>query len=86
VILAHDLIVWTQALVLDGRLEPKRLRNRLLHVAGRLAMDWNVKLLQCSCREASRLRVHFRLYMSTWHNLLIHPGRSVSERAPWWHG
>jgi hypothetical protein len=40
VMLAHDLIVWTQALLLDGELakaEPKRLRYRLLHVAGRLA-------------------------------------------------
>jgi hypothetical protein len=40
VALAHDLIVWTQALLLDGDLakaEPKRLRYQLLHVAGRLA-------------------------------------------------
>jgi hypothetical protein len=40
VMLAHDLIVWTQALTLDGELanaEPKRVRYRLLHVAGRLA-------------------------------------------------
>ena len=40
VLLAHDLIVWTQALLLDGELhkaEPKRLRYRLLHVAARLA-------------------------------------------------
>jgi hypothetical protein len=40
VILAHDLIVWSQALLLDGELakaEPKRLRYRLLHVAARLA-------------------------------------------------
>jgi DDE family transposase len=40
VLLAHDLIVWTQALLLSGELakaEPKRLRYRLLHVAGRLA-------------------------------------------------
>ena len=40
VMLAHDLIVWTQALCLDGELaksEPKRLRYRLLHVAARLA-------------------------------------------------
>jgi Transposase DDE domain group 1 len=40
VMLAHDLIVWTQALLLSGELakaEPKRLRYRLLHVAGRLA-------------------------------------------------
>jgi hypothetical protein len=42
VMLAHDLIVWTQALVLDGDLakaEPKRLRYRLLHVAARLAFS-----------------------------------------------
>ncbi len=40
VLLAHDVIVWTQALLLDGELakaEPKRLRYRLLHVAARLA-------------------------------------------------
>ncbi|MCA1681465.1 MAG: IS1380 family transposase, partial [Actinobacteria bacterium] len=40
VLLAHDLIVWAQALLLDGELakaEPKRLRYRLLHVAARLA-------------------------------------------------
>jgi Transposase DDE domain group 1 len=40
VMLAHDLIVWTQTLLLDGELakaEPKRLRYRLLHIAGRLA-------------------------------------------------
>ena len=40
VMLAHDLIVWTQALLLDDELakaEPKRLRYRLLHVAGQLA-------------------------------------------------
>ncbi|MBV8946980.1 MAG: transposase, partial [Solirubrobacterales bacterium] len=42
VLLAHDLIAWTQALLLDGELaqaEPKRLRYRLLHVAGRLAFS-----------------------------------------------
>lgn len=42
VMLAHDLIVWTQALLLDGDLaksEPKRLRYRLLHVAARLAFS-----------------------------------------------
>lgn len=40
VLLAHDLIVWTQTLLLDGDLakaEPKRLRYRLLHIAARLA-------------------------------------------------
>jgi Transposase DDE domain group 1 len=42
VLLAHDLIVWTQALALTGELskaEPKRLRYQLLHVAGRLAFS-----------------------------------------------
>jgi Transposase DDE domain group 1 len=40
VALAHDLIVWTQRLLLTGELakaEPKRLRYRLLHLAARLA-------------------------------------------------
>jgi hypothetical protein len=38
--IAHDLIAWTQRLLLTGDLakaEPKRLRYRLLHVAARLA-------------------------------------------------
>ena len=38
--IAHDLLAWTQRLVLTGELarcEPKRLRYRLLHVAARLA-------------------------------------------------
>ena len=38
--LAHDLIAWTQPLLLTGELataEPKRLRYRLLHIAARLA-------------------------------------------------
>lgn len=42
VMLAHDLIGWTQALLLSGELakaEPKRLRYRLLHVAARLAFS-----------------------------------------------
>jgi hypothetical protein len=42
VMLAHDLIVWTQALCLEGELakaEPKRLRYRLLHLAARLAFS-----------------------------------------------
>ena len=36
---AHDVIVWTQLLTLDGEhriCEPKRLRYRILHVAGQL--------------------------------------------------
>ena len=42
VLLAHDLIVWTQTLLLDGELakaKTKRLRYRLMHVAGRLAFS-----------------------------------------------
>ena len=42
VMLAHDLIVWTQALALDGELakaEPKRLRYQLFHVAGKLTFS-----------------------------------------------
>jgi Transposase DDE domain group 1 len=46
VLLAHDLIVWTQTLLLSGELqkaEPKRLRYRLLHVAARLALSPHAK-------------------------------------------
>ncbi len=42
VLVAHDLIAWSQTLVLTGELarcEPKRLRYRLLHVAARLAIS-----------------------------------------------
>ncbi len=42
VLLAHDLIAWTQRLLLTGELakaEPKRLRYRLLHTAARLAIS-----------------------------------------------
>ena len=49
VLLAQDLLAWTQRLLLSGELarcEPKRLRYRLLHVAGRLS------------RHARRLRLH----------------------------
>jgi hypothetical protein len=52
--IAHDLIVWTQRLLLTGQLarcEPKRLRYRLLHIAARLAFH---------ARKAT-LRIH-----STW--------------------
>ena len=40
--IAHDLICWTQRLLLGGELarcEPKRLRYRLLHIAARLAFS-----------------------------------------------
>jgi len=39
--IAHDLLAWTQTLLLTGdlaRAEPKRLRYRLLHTAARLAL------------------------------------------------
>jgi Transposase DDE domain group 1 len=42
VLIAHDLIAWTKALLLTGELarsQPKRLRQRLLHVAARLAFS-----------------------------------------------
>ena len=49
VLCALDLIAWTQALLLDGALqtaEPKKLRYRLLHVAGQIS------------RHARRLSLH----------------------------
>src|SRR6266704_3277718 len=49
ILIAQDLLAWTQRLLLSGELarcEPKRLRYRLLHVAGRLT------------RHARRLRLH----------------------------
>jgi hypothetical protein len=42
VLIAHDLLAWTKALLLEGELacsRPKRLRHRLLHVAARLAFS-----------------------------------------------
>jgi hypothetical protein len=48
-LIAQDLLAWTRRLLLSGELarcEPKRLRYRLLHVAGRLT------------RHARRLRLH----------------------------
>ena len=42
VLIAHDLLTWTKALLLDGQLagsRPKRLRHHLLHVAARLAFS-----------------------------------------------
>ncbi len=42
VLIAHDLLSWSKALLLSGELarsRPKRLRHRLLHVAARLAFS-----------------------------------------------
>ncbi len=49
VLIAQDLMSWAQTLLLDGdlaRCEPKRLRYRLLHVAGRIT------------RSGRRIRLH----------------------------
>jgi len=48
VLIAHDLLAWTQRLTLAGdlrRCEPKRLRYRLLHIAGRLAFHARTAIL-----------------------------------------
>ena len=48
-LLAHDIMAWTQQLTLDGEhaiAEPKRLRYRILHVAGQIT------------RHARRHRLH----------------------------
>ncbi len=49
VLMAQDLLCWAQALLLEGdlaRAKPKRLRYRLLHVAGRIT------------RSGRRIRLH----------------------------
>jgi hypothetical protein len=63
--IAHDLICWTQRLLLTGELakaEPKRLRYRLLHVAARLAFHARTATLrlQASWPWASELTVAFQ--------------------------
>ncbi len=65
VMLAHDLIVWTQALLLPGELakaEPQRVRYRLLHVTARLAFhSREAKLhLQRTWPWATELAAAFR--------------------------
>jgi Transposase DDE domain group 1 len=62
--LAHDLLCWTQRLLLNGELataEPKRLRYRLLHVAARLAFHARTATLrlQASWRWAGELAAAF---------------------------
>ncbi|MDQ4041364.1 MAG: IS1380 family transposase, partial [Actinomycetota bacterium] len=62
--IAQDLSVWTQALCLDGELagcEPKTLRYRLLHTAGRLAFHARraTLRLQASWPWASQLAAAF---------------------------
>jgi hypothetical protein len=62
--IAHDLICWTQRLLLTGELarcEPKRLRYRLLHVAARLCFHARTATLrlQATWPWASDLTVAF---------------------------
>jgi len=62
--IAHDLISWTKSLLLSGELartEPKRLRHRLFHTAGRLAFSGRrAKLrLQASWPWAGELAAAF---------------------------
>ncbi len=48
-LIAQELLCWAKALVLDGALalaEPKRLRQRLLHVAARVARSGRRTLLR----------------------------------------
>ena len=62
VLIGQDLLAWTQRLLLSGELarcEPKRLRYRLLHVAGRLT------------RHARQLRLHLPRGWA-WGNELLH--------------
>jgi hypothetical protein len=63
--IAHDLIVWTQRLLLTGELaktEPKRLRYRVLHVAARLCFHARTATLriQASWPWANALTIAFQ--------------------------
>jgi hypothetical protein len=63
-LIAQDLIAWTQRLCLDGELaicEPKALRYRLLHTAGRLSFHARraVLRLQASWPWATALAAAF---------------------------
>ena len=55
VLIAQDLMSWAQALLLEGdlaRAEPKRLRYRLLHVAGRITRSG--RRVRCTSLRAGR--------------------------------
>jgi hypothetical protein len=63
--IAHDLLVWTQRLLLTGELakaEPKRLRYRILHVAARLSFHARTATLriQASWPWANALTIAFQ--------------------------
>jgi hypothetical protein len=66
--LAHDLIVWTQALALEGELanaEPKQLLSRLLHLAARLAFSGRQAKLHLPAASPWTRRSKPRLRSST---------------------
>ena len=68
--IAHDLLVWTQRLLLTGdlaRCEPKRLRYRLLHVAARLAFH----------ARTATLRLH-----AQWNSPDFAESRALAAKAP----
>ena len=60
-LLAHDILVWMQLLTLDGEhavCEPKRLRYRILHVAGQISRHAPPRgaTQACALRAPSRRR------------------------------
>jgi hypothetical protein len=91
VLLAHDPIVWTQALLLDGELakaEPKPLRYRLLHVAAPTRIPPTPRQAAPAARLALGHRARRRLpqaQRTPSRNRLTPPGRqpapSSSPRA-----
>jgi hypothetical protein len=90
-LIAQDLSVWTQALCLDGELatcEPKTLRYRLLHTAGRLAFHARraTLRLQASWPWAGQLAAAFARLHALRHPAadlprLGHEDRQLDHRA-----
>ena len=65
--IAHDLLTWMKRLLFTGKLarsEPKRLRYRILHVAGRLA--FHARTQHCACKPAGPGRLSSRARSSAW--------------------
>ena len=64
VLIAHDLITWIKRLLLTGQLakaEPKRLRYRILHVAGRLSFHARTATLRLQASWPRGHRAHQRI-------------------------
>ena len=62
--IAHDLLAWMKRLLLTGKLarcEPKRLRYRILHVAGRLAFHARTATLRLQAGWPWAERAHCRI-------------------------